>query len=59
MLPPHRGAERPSRAAETERAAAAKTPEEPETDGFGRVVLKPALRVLEPAVRKAKLTVVK
>ncbi len=59
MLPPHRGVERPCRIAELDRATAAKAPEEPETNTFGRVILKPTLRVLEPAVRQAKLTIVK
>ena len=63
MLPPYRGIERPCRAAEPDRDVPAKMPakasDEPETDSYGRVVLKSSLRVLEPAVRQAKLTIVK
>ncbi len=59
MLPPHRGAERPSRPYDTDRDGVAKSPEDPGTDSYGRVVLKSSLRVLEPAVRQAKLTIVK
>ena len=59
MLPPYRRQQRPSRLADAEIPDATQGAADATTDAQGRLILKAPLRVLDPPVRRAKLTVIK
>ena len=59
MLPPYRPQQRPSRLTDGETSDVPQVTTDAVTDPHGRLILKSPLRVLDPPVRRAKLTVIK